>query len=82
MPEFLERRYGVRSRTLMAVYMMIAYVGVAMAAVLVPVLVLVSVLVSAQQGLQAQAVTAVVLVPTVKVKATLVAVQDLDQLVH
>lgn len=34
MPEFLEYRYGSKARTLMAVYMMIAYVGVAIAAVL------------------------------------------------
>jgi len=34
MPEFLERRYGGAARTVMAVFMMIAYVGVAMAAVL------------------------------------------------
>ncbi len=34
MPEFLEHRYGTPARTLMAVYMLIAYVGVAMAAVL------------------------------------------------
>lgn len=34
MPEFLEHRYGTPARTLMAVYMMIAYVGVAIAAVL------------------------------------------------
>ena len=33
MPEFLEHRFGVAARTLMAVYMMLAYVGVAMAAV-------------------------------------------------
>ena len=34
MPEFLEHRYGSQARTLMAIYMMIAYVGVAIAAVL------------------------------------------------
>ncbi len=34
MPEFLEHRYGRPARTLMAVYMMIAYIGVAIAAVL------------------------------------------------
>ena len=34
MPEFLEHRYGSKARSLMAIYMMIAYVGVAMAAVL------------------------------------------------
>ena len=34
MPEFLEHRFGVAARTLMAVYMLLAYVGVAMAAVL------------------------------------------------
>ena len=34
MPEFLENRYGSKARTLMAFYMMIAYVGVAIAAVL------------------------------------------------
>lgn len=34
MPEFLEHRYGVWARTLMAVYMMVAYIGVAIAAVL------------------------------------------------
>ncbi len=34
MPEFLEHRYGHQARTLMAVYMMVAYVGVAIAAVL------------------------------------------------
>ena len=34
MPEFLEHRYGPPARTLMAVYMMIAYVGVAIASVL------------------------------------------------
>lgn len=34
MPEFLEHRYGPAPRTLMAIYMMVAYVGVAMAAVL------------------------------------------------
>jgi len=34
MPEFLERRYGAAARTLMAVYMLVAYVGVAIAAVL------------------------------------------------
>ncbi|HSG08566.1 MAG TPA: solute:sodium symporter family transporter [Longimicrobiales bacterium] len=34
MPEFLEHRFGVGPRTLMAVYMLVAYVGVAMAAVL------------------------------------------------
>jgi len=34
MPEFLEYRYGSKARTLMAVYMMVAYVGVAIAAVL------------------------------------------------
>lgn len=34
MPEFLEHRYGSQARMLMAVYMMIAYVGVAIAAVL------------------------------------------------
>lgn len=34
MPEFLEHRFGPAARTLMAVYMLVAYVGVAMAAVL------------------------------------------------
>ena len=34
MPEFLEHRYGPPARTLMAVYMMIAYVGVSIASVL------------------------------------------------
>jgi SSS family solute:Na+ symporter len=34
MPEFLEHRYGSPARTLMATYMMVAYVGVAIAAVL------------------------------------------------
>lgn len=34
MPEFLEHRYGAGPRVLMAVYMMVAYVGVAIAAVL------------------------------------------------
>lgn len=34
MPEFLERRYGQAARSLMAVYMLVAYVGVAIAAVL------------------------------------------------
>jgi SSS family solute:Na+ symporter len=34
MPEFLEHRYGPGPRALMAVYMMVAYVGVAIAAVL------------------------------------------------
>ena len=34
MPEFLEKRYGSKARTLMAFYMMVAYVGVAIAAVL------------------------------------------------
>ena len=34
MPEFLEHRYGVIPRTIMAVYMLAAYVGVAIAAVL------------------------------------------------
>lgn len=34
MPEFLEHRYGAQARMLMAVYMMVAYVGVAIAAVL------------------------------------------------
>ena len=34
MPEFLEHRYGPAARTVMAVYMLVAYVGVAMAAVL------------------------------------------------
>jgi len=34
MPEFLERRYGRAARALMAVYMLIAYAGVAIAAVL------------------------------------------------
>lgn len=34
MPEYLEHRYGAPARTLMAIYMMTAYVGVAMAAVL------------------------------------------------
>lgn len=34
MPEFLEYRYGPAARILMAVYMLVAYVGVAMAAVL------------------------------------------------
>ena len=34
MPEFLEYRYGVVPRTVMAIYMMVAYVAVAMAAVL------------------------------------------------
>lgn len=34
MPEFLERRYGQAARGLMAVYMLVAYVGVAIAAVL------------------------------------------------
>lgn len=34
MPEFLEHRYGAQARKLMAVYMMIAYVGAAIAAVL------------------------------------------------
>lgn len=34
MPEFLEHRYGAQARKLMAVYMMVAYVGVAIAAVL------------------------------------------------
>lgn len=34
MPEFLEHRYGSQARMLMAVYMMLAYVGVAIAAVL------------------------------------------------
>lgn len=34
MPEFLEHRYGTPARTLMAVYMLVAYVGVAIAAVL------------------------------------------------
>ncbi|MFB3131341.1 MAG: SLC5 family protein, partial [Rhodothermales bacterium] len=34
MPEFLEHRYGPAARVLMAVYMMVAYVGVAIAAVL------------------------------------------------
>lgn len=34
MPEFLEHRYSPAARTLMAVYMLVAYVGVAMAAVL------------------------------------------------
>lgn len=34
MPEFLEHRYGQPARTLMAIYMMLAYVGVAIAAVL------------------------------------------------
>lgn len=34
MPEFLEHRYGSKARTLMAIYMMVAYVGVAIAAVL------------------------------------------------
>jgi solute:Na+ symporter, SSS family len=34
MPEFLEHRFGPAARTLMAVYMLLAYVGVAMAAVL------------------------------------------------
>jgi SSS family solute:Na+ symporter len=33
-PEYLERRYDVRARTLMAVYMMLAYVFVALATVL------------------------------------------------
>ena len=34
MPEFLEHRYGSAARVLMAIYMMVAYVGVAIAAVL------------------------------------------------
>lgn len=34
MPEFLENRYGKPARTLMAAYMMVAYVGVAIASVL------------------------------------------------
>ncbi len=34
MPEFLEHRFGPGPRTLMAAYMLVAYVGVAMAAVL------------------------------------------------
>ena len=34
MPEFLEHRYGTPARTLMAVYMLMAYVGVALASVL------------------------------------------------
>jgi SSS family solute:Na+ symporter len=34
MPEFLEHRYGVGPRALMAVYMMVAYIGVAIASVL------------------------------------------------
>ena len=34
MPEFLQYRYGPQARTLMAIYMMIAYIGVAIAAVL------------------------------------------------
>ena len=34
MPEFLEHRYGKPARTLMAIYMTVAYVGVAIAAVL------------------------------------------------
>lgn len=34
MPEFLEHRYGPAPRTLMAVYMMVAYVAVAIASVL------------------------------------------------
>lgn len=34
MPEFLEHRYGPPARTLMAAYMLLAYVGVAIAAVL------------------------------------------------
>jgi SSS family solute:Na+ symporter len=34
MPEFLERRYGGMARSIMAFYMMLAYVGVAIAAVL------------------------------------------------
>lgn len=34
MPEFLEYRYGIFARTLMATYMIVAYVGVAIAAVL------------------------------------------------
>nr|MCS5670458.1 hypothetical protein [Vicinamibacterales bacterium] len=34
MPEFLEYRYGPIPRTIMAVYMLVAYVGVAIAAVL------------------------------------------------
>lgn len=34
MPEFLEHRFGTPARTLMAVYMMVAYIGVAIAAVL------------------------------------------------
>ena len=34
MPEFLEHRYGPAPRTLMAIYMMVAYVAVAIAAVL------------------------------------------------
>jgi SSS family solute:Na+ symporter len=34
MPEFLEHRFGQEARTLMAVYMIVAYVGVAIAAVL------------------------------------------------
>ena len=34
MPEFLEHRYGAPARTLMAVYMMVAYIGVAIASVL------------------------------------------------
>ena len=34
MPEFLEHRFGQGARTLLAVYMIVAYVGVAIAAVL------------------------------------------------
>lgn len=34
MPEFLEHRYGPQARMLMAIYMMVAYVGVAIASVL------------------------------------------------
>ncbi|MCK4343139.1 MAG: solute:sodium symporter family transporter [Phycisphaerae bacterium] len=34
MPEFLEHRYGAGPRALMAIYMLVAYVGVAIAAVL------------------------------------------------
>jgi SSS family solute:Na+ symporter len=34
MPEFLEHRYGPAARLIMALYMLVAYVGVAMAAVL------------------------------------------------
>ena len=34
MPEFLEHRYGAIPRAIMAVYMLVAYVGVAIAAVL------------------------------------------------